>query len=94
LISSLLKVIRFWKTTAFCAAKDEFGKTVTVVVTNNPELCDLQMRGIMNNIVKCAQEFLALSKKPRVHEDGKTRGGRRYDRICFISIKTFYKLSM
>jgi hypothetical protein len=88
-------VIRFWKTKAFCATQDEFGRTVTVVVTNNPELCDLQMRGILNNILKRAQKFLDLSKKLKIRENRKTCRGRRYTtEYVSSSIKAYYQPSI
>jgi transposase len=51
---------------------------VTVVVTDNPELREFQLRGVMGNIAKCLQELSDLSNKLREREDGKIRRGRQY----------------
>jgi transposase len=68
----------FRETTAFRTTKKEFGRDVTVVITNNPELYDLQMRGVTNNIGKCIQKLEELSGKLKEREDGKIHRGRRY----------------
>jgi transposase len=68
----------FGETKAFRTTKEEFGREVTVVVTDNPELYKLQMRGVTSNIEKCSQELDELSYKIKEREDGKIFRGRQY----------------
>ena len=69
---------KFGGATAYRTQKAEFGRTVTVVVTDNPELFKLQMRGVENNIAKCVQDFTELSAKLRERENGVKIRGRQY----------------
>jgi transposase len=68
----------FGETTAYRTIREEFGRTATVVVTNNPELYRLQMRGVTNNIEKCWKELKELSDKLNEREEGKKFRGRQY----------------
>jgi transposase len=54
-----------------------YGKEMTVVVTNNPELYKTQVRGIENNIAKCESELSSLSIKLRLRHEGITRKGKK-----------------
>jgi transposase len=64
--------------TAFRTIKQEFGRTVTVVVTDNPELYEAQIRGVANNIAKCTQELAELASKLKERENGAKIRGRQY----------------
>jgi transposase len=80
-----LKGEAFGETTAFRTTKEVFGIPATIVVTNNPELYKLQMRGVKNNIEKCMTELSALSDKLKEREGGKTFRGPRYTEITVKS---------
>jgi transposase len=69
---------KFGETTAYRTTKEEFGRTVTVVVTDNPELYKSQIRGVENNVNKCLKEFEELSGKLKERENGKKVRGRQY----------------
>jgi transposase len=68
----------FGETKAFRTTKTEFGRTVTVVLTDNPELYDAQIRGVTNNIEKCKKELQELAEKLKERESGKIFKGRPY----------------
>ncbi|MDR1873075.1 MAG: IS1634 family transposase [Deltaproteobacteria bacterium] len=75
----------FGETTAFRATREEFGKAATVVVTDNPDLFRLQMRGITNNIEKCRQELTELAGKLKEREGGKKFRGQQYTEESVLS---------
>jgi transposase len=74
----LLEGDSFRNTTAYRTTKEEFGRAATVVVTDNPELYRLQIRGITTNIEKCCKELTELSNKLKEREEGKKFRGRPY----------------
>jgi transposase len=80
-----LKGEAFGETAAFRTTKEVFGIAATIVVTNNPELYKLQMRGVKNNIEKCMTELSALSDKLKERDGGKTSRGPRYTEITVKS---------
>ncbi|MDR2200194.1 MAG: IS1634 family transposase [Deltaproteobacteria bacterium] len=68
----------FGGTTAFRTMKTEFGRLVTVVLTNNPELFEAQLRGVTNNILKCSNALSELAGKLEERKEGKIFRGRQY----------------
>ncbi|MDR1080033.1 MAG: IS1634 family transposase, partial [Deltaproteobacteria bacterium] len=70
----------FGETTAYRTTEEEYRISVTVIVTNNPELFRTQMRGINENIQKCSIEFDELICKLQQRKDGLIRKGKNYTR--------------
>jgi transposase len=69
---------RFGETTVYRTTMEQYGMTVTTVITNNPKLFELQLRGVQNNISKCCKELDELRSKLKEREDGQPRRGRGY----------------
>lgn len=68
---------RFKLTSAIRDKMKLYGKELTVVVTNNPELYDTQVRGIEINIAKCERELSSLSSKLRLRHEGIITKGKK-----------------
>ncbi|MDR1039219.1 MAG: IS1634 family transposase [Deltaproteobacteria bacterium] len=68
----------FGETTAYRTIKEEYGISVTVVITYNPELFRTQMRGINENIHKCSSEFDELIHKLKQRKNGIIRKEKNY----------------
>jgi transposase len=54
-----------------------YGKELTVVVTNNPELYDAQICGIEVNIAKCEKELSLLSRQLKRRHEGIIKKGKK-----------------
>jgi transposase len=67
----------FKSTSAIRDRMELYGKELTVVVTNNPELYKAQVRGIEGNIAKCESELSSLSGKLRLREEGIIKKGKK-----------------
>ncbi|MDR1312562.1 MAG: IS1634 family transposase [Deltaproteobacteria bacterium] len=68
----------FGDTKAFRTTKEEYGRTLTVVVTDNPELYRTQIRSIELNIEKCKTDFTELMAKLKNRNAGNTSRGVPY----------------
>jgi len=64
-------------TSAYRASKHVYGREFTVLITNNPELFEAQMRGILTNIASCEKAFAELSEKLRLRETGLITKGKK-----------------
>jgi transposase len=64
-------------TSAYRSLKHVYDREFTVVITNNPELFDAQMRGILSNIASCEKALVALNEKLRLREIGVITKGKR-----------------
>lgn len=67
----------FHDATAYRAVKQVYGREFTVVVTNNPELYNAQMVGVLNNIKKCEAALAELSERLRLREIGVIKKGKK-----------------
>jgi transposase len=67
----------FGEASAFRLRKEIYGRKLTVVITDNPELRDAQLVGLKANILKCEKEFLDLQNSLRLREAGKIIKGRK-----------------
>jgi len=65
------------KTRAYRTSKHIFGNVFTVVMTFNPELYKSQIRGVKNNIKKCAARLRELSERLDKWRTGEITKGRR-----------------
>jgi hypothetical protein len=64
-------------TSAYRATKYVYGREFTVVLTNNPELYNAQMDGVLNNIAKCESPFAELEERLRLREAGIITKGKK-----------------
>lgn len=67
----------FKSTTAYRMKKQVYGKELTVVVTNNPELCQAQLNGVFGNIAKCEQAFAEQQQKLQMRREGIITKGKK-----------------
>jgi transposase len=65
---------QFRDTKVYRATIEEYGKTFTALITDNPELYRTQMRSIEIIISKCISEFNDLISKIELKQQGKLRG--------------------
>jgi transposase len=68
----------FDDTKVFRTTKDIYGINSTVIVTDNPELFEAQMRGVGENIEKCKSELDDLMNKLKLRADGQVTKGKKY----------------
>lgn len=67
----------FKSTTTYREKKMIYGKELTVVVTNNPELYQAQLTGILGNIAKCEQALAEQKEKLRMRREGLVTKGKK-----------------
>ena len=67
----------FRDTSAYRTVKHVYGQDFTVLVTNNPELFDAQMDGILANIASCEKELLCLKEKLELRAAGAITKGKK-----------------
>ena len=67
----------FKSTTAHRIKKQVYGKELTVVVTNNPELRQAQLNGVLGNIAKCEQAFAEQQQKLQMRQEGIITKGKK-----------------
>jgi transposase len=67
----------FGKTTVYRTKKNVFGTDVTVVLTNNPELFEAQLRGILLNIDKCKKSLKDINSNLLLRESGQITKGKK-----------------
>jgi transposase len=68
---------QFEGTTVYRYQKMIFGKNITVLVTDNENLRESQLRGIEENIQKCESEFRYLLERLKKREDGQITKGKK-----------------
>ncbi|MDR2457069.1 MAG: IS1634 family transposase [Clostridiales Family XIII bacterium] len=74
---SLLEGIAFKGTSAYRLRKEIYGRELTVIITDNPNLREAQLRGLKTNIDKCERELSALQDSLKLREEGKIVRGRK-----------------
>ena len=64
-------------TSAYRTIKRVYEREFTVVITNNPELFEAQMRGVLANIASCKKALAALCEKLQLREAGVITKGKK-----------------
>jgi transposase len=67
----------FGGTSAYRTVKRVYDKDFTVVATNNPELFEAQMRGILSNIASCEKALAELRERLCLREAGLITKGKK-----------------
>lgn len=67
----------FKSTTAQRVKKQVYGKKLTVVITNNPELYQAQLNGVLRNIAKCEQSLAEQRQKLQMRREGIVTKGKK-----------------
>jgi transposase len=73
-----LKGKKLGDTKAYRTTKEVHGGVYTIVVTDNPELYNAQIRGVEKNIESCQNKLEELEKKLAARASGKTTRGKGY----------------
>ena len=67
----------FKSTTAYREKKQIYGKELIVIVTNNPELYQAQLSGVIRNIAACEQALSEQKEKLRMRQEGIITKGKK-----------------